>query len=120
VILINLFLIPTSAMYGKANTQIIRLAAILQAIETAFNILLKIEHPNKYILSADLKTSLLIGIKKSIISKITSKTLCSAKRLREFFILNRLILAGYGCNFEYKSDEERINFILTTQIVSLQ
>ncbi len=49
-------------MYGKAITHIIRVAAVLQALENAFDIVRSLNTSKKFLLSEDLKTLIMDDI----------------------------------------------------------
>ena len=100
-------------MYGTAITHIIRVAAVLEALENSFDIVRSLNTSKKFILSEDLKTLIMDDIdQRACLYEIKYKTMCSAKRLVEYFILNRLTLAGYGCKLTFKCNFENIQFIL--------
>jgi hypothetical protein len=100
-------------MYGKAITHIIRVAAVLQALENAFDIVRSLNTSKKFMLSEDLKTLIMDDIdQRARLYEIKYNTLCSAKKLVEYFILNRLTLAGYGCKLTFKCNFENIQLII--------
>jgi hypothetical protein len=51
--------------------------------------------------------------------EIKYNTMYSAKRLVEYFILNRLMLAGYGCKLTFKCNFENIQLIRNQKLVFL-
>jgi hypothetical protein len=104
-----------SAMYGKAIIHLIRISAIISCLETAFEIVSNIEIENKLILSIDLEEKIMKIYETQFTNKdfyITVENLTAAKLLVEYFILNRLILAGYPCAMNFESNFENIQSIL--------
>jgi hypothetical protein len=101
-------------MYGKAVTHMIRISAIINCLECAFHEVTNLPLLNKHNLCKELD----IEIEKLFLKKsaqrfrITIENLISAKNLADYFILNRLILAGYSSNLNYDSISENISSIL--------
>lgn len=101
-------------MFGKAITHLIRIAAILHTFEVSFEILNKLEAENKFKLTVKLRDIIdkAIELKASSCWIIQEGVLVSARSLLDFFVLNRLILAGYNCSMNYKSNSQNITSIL--------
>ena len=68
-------------MYGKANTHIIRLAAIIHAIEVAYSLVLNLNYHNKFELTDEFKiaVNLEIDLKGLNVSTITEPSFLAAK-----------------------------------------
>ena len=102
-----------SCMYSKAGIQLIRLSAILCAFENAFDLISSLDIANKLILNNDI-----VGlIKEKIAEKeqevlITDDNLTRAKKLLDYFIINRLVLAGFKCNLKFDSNEDDLKRLL--------
>jgi hypothetical protein len=105
-----------SAMYGQANTHVIRLAAIIHAIEVAYSLVLNLNHPNKFELTDEFKIAVTLAIdaKGLVVSTINEASILAAKKLMEYYLFNRLVLAGYRCNLIFNTNELNINFILNS------
>jgi hypothetical protein len=101
-------------MYGKAVTHMIRISAIINCLESAFHEVTHLPLLNKHNLCKELDTEIeKVFLKKSAQRfRITTENLISAKNLVDYFILNRLILAGYSSNLNYDTISENISSIL--------
>ena len=101
-------------MYGKALTQMIRICGMISCLEHSFEIVTNMESTNKHILCIELDNC----IEKEYLKEskerycITIENLKAAKDLVEYFILNRLILAGYASKLNYDTVSDNITSIL--------
>ena len=101
-------------MYGKAITHMIRISAIIKSLENAFNIVKNLNTLNKHQLCKELDHHIKEEYLKDNLERycISADVLKSAKDLVEYFVLNRLILAGYTSNLNYDSIHDNIGGIL--------
>ena len=100
-------------MYGKAIVHMIRISSIISCLHNAFNIIMKLDVPNKIMLQKEIDLKLTDQFKSFKDTYVISKdNLIAAKQLVEYFILNRLILAGYQANFSFDSVHKIIQSIL--------
>jgi hypothetical protein len=89
-------------MFGKAITQIIRLSAIVQVLENAFNMCIALKLTNKIDLSQNMKQDLEDHIRtyKASLYIINKSSFKAAENLLYYFIVSRFVLAGYNCNLK--------------------
>ncbi len=108
------FYLTVSAMYGKAIIHLIRISAIINCIENAFLTISDLDIENKLVLSEEIDEKLKLAYEKIDSNNfcITVENLRAAKELVEYFILNRLVLAGYSCNMDKESIQDNIQSIL--------
>ena len=102
-----------SCMFAKAIIHLIKISAIINCVENAFKTIKEMEHDNKFILNKELENKF-----KQILRKlptdiiITTDNLEKAKELLDYFILQRLIMAGYSCSMSFDSNEKNIQSLL--------
>ena len=101
-------------MFGKAITHFIRISAILHCFEIAFEILTNLKVDNKFVLSLKLKDQIdeAIEMKGASCWLIEEDILVSARNLLDYFVLNRLILAGYNSTLSQNSNNRNIKSII--------
>jgi hypothetical protein len=87
-------------MFGKAITQKIRLSAIVQVLENAFNMCIALKLTNKIDLSQNMKQHLEDHIRtyKASLYIINKSSFKAAENLFYYFIVSRFVLTGYNCN----------------------
>jgi hypothetical protein len=84
-------------MFCKAITQIIRLSAIVQVLENAFNMCIALNLTNKIDLSQNMKQDLENHIRTYKVSFyiINKSSFKAAEHLLYYFIVSRFVLAGF-------------------------
>ena len=100
-------------MLGKCMTQVLRLSAILQALENCFKIASDLKSLNKFILNESIEKEVdhIIQNSKPIVN-ISLLCLNNAKKLLSYFNLNRLVMAGYKYNFALSTNELSVQNII--------
>lgn len=96
--MVNIFnnIILLSTICGKIVIQLIRLAAVLQCIENAFNLVNNNEGFDKYVLSTELNEFIKDKLKDMTHEVVISKdTLLRAQKLLDISNKTKLIFAGY-------------------------
>ena len=98
-----------SCMYAKADTHLIRLSAIHNCLENMFKVISNLEFSNKLVLSKELDERINDAFSKQPSDIfISAENVKKAKELLDYFILTRLILAGFTCKMNFDSNEKNL------------
>jgi hypothetical protein len=102
-------------MMGKSVTHLVRLSAILQSLENAFQILTNLKTLNKLILTDELKQEINnIVINKPDIECINLNCIQNAKKLISYYNLHRLTMAGYKVKTISSTNESTVDYLVNS------
>jgi hypothetical protein len=99
-------------MFGKSITHLIRLSGVLQALENAGNLIINFNNDIRHSITKTLKNeihcSLNVQTDYATTLSITRANIVRAKKLVEYFVLHRLVMAGYPCDVSDCSNIEKL------------